>query len=110
MVEMCVGIKGIEGTLMHEATTFIHKLCGLVQGQWWRVSSRPPRRRMMAVLRSPHIYKKSQEHFELRRRRYTVSFVCVHPWHALLCMYVLRTSHFPGIELEIQCRYADFLF
>lgn len=67
----------------------------------------PKRRKYMTVLRSPHIYKKSQEHFLLQTNKLAIYCFFKNQKTADLFHKTIQRIIFPGIEISIESSYLQ---
>jgi ribosomal protein S10 len=67
----------------------------------------PKQRKYMTVLRSPHIYKKSQEHFLLQTNKLTIYCFFKNQKTADLFHKTIQRITFPGIEISIESSYLQ---
>lgn len=69
--------------------------------------SLPKQKKYMTVLRSPHIYKKSQEHFLLQTNKLTIYCFFQNQKIANLFYKTIQRISFPGIELSIETTFPS---
>lgn len=72
--------------------------------------SLPLKRKRFTVLRSPHIDKKSREHFELRSRKTRLSFSFTQKRFLSFFIFLLKNSKFPASQLELCLTDSTFSF
>lgn len=63
----------------------------------------------ITVLRSPHIYKKSQEQFEIKNYKTNIILKIDQLNITLLFIEILKNSNFFGVELEISAKFRGYL-
>ena len=68
----------------------------------------PTKRKMFTVLRSPHIDKKSREHFQWRQSKMTVFLEFKKPGEWDLFLFILENARLPGVQLLVGCQYSTF--
>ena len=69
----------------------------------------PLKNKKITVLRSPHIYKKSQEQFELRNYKTNIIINSKQINVSLLFLEILKNSSFFGVEIEISTNFKGYL-
>jgi small subunit ribosomal protein S10 len=69
----------------------------------------PLKNKKITVLRSPHIYKKSQEQFELRNYKTNIIINSKQINVSLLFLEILKKSSFFGVEIEISTNFKGYL-
>ena len=74
-----------------------------------RVGWLPTLKKRFTVLRSPHIDKKSREHFEWKRYK-KVIHISFSPENGArsLFLFLLKNSSFPGVQMEINVKHSTF--
>ena len=68
----------------------------------------PTKRKMFTVLRSPHIDKKSREHFQWKQSKMTVFLEFKKPGEWDLFLFILENARLPGVQLLVGCQYSTF--
>ena len=68
----------------------------------------PTKRKMFTVLRSPHIDKKSREHFQWKQSKTTVFLEFKKPGEWDLFLFILENARLPGVQLLVGCQYSTF--
>ena len=68
----------------------------------------PTKRKMFTVLRSPHIDKKSREHFQLKQSKITLFLEFKKPGEWDLFLFILENARLPGVQLVVGCQYSTF--
>ena len=68
----------------------------------------PTKRKMFTVLRSPHIDKKSREHFQWKQSKMTVFLKFKKPGEWDLFLFILENARLPGVQLLVGCQYSTF--
>ena len=68
----------------------------------------PTKRKMFTVLRSPHIDKKSREHFQWKQSKITVFLEFKKPGEWDLFLFILENARLPGVQLLVGCQYSTF--
>lgn len=63
----------------------------------------------ITVLRSPHIYKKSQEQFEIKNYKTNIILKIKQLNITLLFIEILKNSNFFGVEIEISTTFKGYL-
>ena len=69
----------------------------------------PLKNKKITVLRSQHIYKKSQEQFELRNYKTNIIINSKQINVSLLFLEILKNSSFFGVEIEISTNFKGYL-
>ena len=72
--------------------------------------SLPTKRKRYTVLRSPHIDKKSREHFEWKQNKVKVFLTFERSEEWGLFLFILGNARLPGVQLLISCQYSTFCF
>jgi ribosomal protein S10 len=70
------------------------------------VSERKKKRKIIAILKSPHVNKKAQEHFQ--QITYTKKVLCF-SWEirkSIVLLKKVRNHLFPGIKMQIEKKFA----
>lgn len=67
----------------------------------------PKQRKYMTILRSPHIYKKSQEHFLLQTNKLAIYCFFKNQKTADLFHKTIQRITFPGVEISIETSYLQ---
>ena len=70
--------------------------------------SLPIKRKRYTVLRSPHIDKKSREHFEWKQNKVKVFLAFERSEEWGLFLFILGNAKLPGVQLLISCQYSTF--
>ena len=68
----------------------------------------PTKRKMFTVLRSPHIDKKSREHFQWKQSKITLFLEFKKPGEWDLFLFILENARLPGVQLLVGCQYSTF--
>ena len=68
----------------------------------------PTKRKMFTVLRSPHIDKKSREHFQWKQSKMTLFLEFKKPGEWDLFLFILENARLPGVQLLVGCQYSTF--
>ena len=68
----------------------------------------PTKRKMFTVLRSPHIDKKSREHFQWKQSKMTLFLEFKKPGEWDLFLFILENAKLPGVQLLVGCQYSTF--
>ncbi len=68
----------------------------------------PTKRKMFTVLRSPHIDKKSREHFQWKQSKMTLFLKFKKPGEWDLFLFILENARLPGVQLLVGCQYSTF--
>lgn len=68
----------------------------------------PTKIKKITVLRSPHIYKKSQEQFEIRTYKTNIVLKIKQIKSSLLFIEILKNSNFFGVEIEISLNFKGY--
>jgi ribosomal protein S10 len=70
------------------------------------VSERKKKRKIIAILKSPHVSKKAQEHFQ--QITYTKNVLCF-SWEtrkSIILLKKIRNHLFPGIKMQIEKKFS----
>ena len=70
--------------------------------------SLPLKRKRFTVLRSPHIDKRSREHFELKNMKTRLSFSFTEKRFFSFFVFLLKNSKFPASQLELCLTSSTF--
>ncbi len=70
--------------------------------------AKPKEIKKITVLRSPHIDKKSREHYQMIRRKKTYSLSIENKNLVFLLLEILKDVHLIGVELEIFVEFSNY--
>ena len=101
MIQCSVTLKSFEKERVEQARVQMESLLTLIPGQVTSVVF-PKDRRLMTLLRSPHIDKKSREQFEQLSQTLKLFISFQSPPATLLFMTLLKDGEFPGVELTLS--------
>lgn len=68
----------------------------------------PTVRKRFTIIRSPHIYKKSREQFEIRRYKTQINIKFNNHLVGSKLVYLLKNALLPGIEVQVLVHYSCF--
>lgn len=69
----------------------------------------PYHKKKITLLRSPHIYKKSQEQFEIRNYKTNIILNINQLKTSLLFIDILKNSNLFGVEISISINFKSYL-
>jgi ribosomal protein S10 len=101
MIHCSVTLKSFEKERVEQARAEIEALLTLLPGRVTSVCF-PKQRKLMTLLRSPHIDKKSREQFEQISQTLKLFFSFQNPPATLLFVTLLKDGEFPGVELTLS--------
>ena len=68
----------------------------------------PQKCKKITVCRSPHIDKKSREHFQILTYKKTITSSSLSKPLLLLVLEILNTYHFIGVEVELLLEFSSY--
>lgn len=95
--------------ILKKSQNNIFKICSAINIKKMSYLRLPVHQKKITILRSPHIDKKSREHFEWRRHKMLVKAISNNITTTYLLFFLLKDAQFPGVELKISVKFSTFL-
>lgn len=74
---------------------------------YYSEKSFPKKKKLITVIRGPHVDKKSREQFYFTRFKKTLRMKFINIKYAFIFLFILKNSDFYGVELTINLNYTS---
>lgn len=108
MYNFCLNLKSFNLDSLIRTENFLFFIFSFLKIKQIKQKMNPKKCKKITVLRSPHIDKKSREQFQIITHKRTLVFSLPNKTILLLFLEFLKTSKFPGVELDILIEFPTF--
>jgi small subunit ribosomal protein S10 len=109
MVILNLNIQGYRVDCLERSIDWLTKLGTFCKSSYISVWPKPKTRRLITVIRSPHVNKKSREQFQEITRSRNIKIIFT-PKIAQVFLSIIEKTHFVGIEISIEIKTFNTLY
>jgi small subunit ribosomal protein S10 len=108
MYKIYFNLKSFDLNCLNQVETFLLSLFCFFNLNQPKQKRKPTRLKKITVLRSPHIDKKSREHFQILSHKKTIILTLFNEKFFFLVLEIIKNLKLIGIELELLIEFSTF--
>ena len=108
MAKINIQLKSFDSLSLSLGSLFFHDLANLLDIHEIKEIAYPKKKKIVTVIRSPHIYKNSREQFQQIRHKKSILLTCLKEKDKDLIsviFHVCKDLQLPGVEVQISLKY-----
>ena len=102
MQQICITLKSFDAQCLYIALKYIINLAHVLEIKTIKKINLPKKIKKITVLRSPHIDKKSREHFEIKHNKNMLIFTVNKKSTGFLFIECLKNLQLSGVEISLD--------
>jgi small subunit ribosomal protein S10 len=108
MYKIYFNLKSFDLNCLNQVETFLLSVFFFFYLNQPKQKRKPTKLKKITVLRSPHIDKKSREHFQISSHKKTLILTLIDQKKIFLVLEIIKNLKLIGVELELLIEFSTF--